>query len=190
MLKLYLDKLDFELLIYNEGVLKHIEYSGFKIDELLIAYHSLDIYIDDSEDDINKKDKLDKLCRTFYNILINYTYDSFCNNPDYLITIDYPLLQIKKGLPKYYTFRKTECLMGIIYYELLNFVIAKNNNINLKFCEHCNSLFKPIGNQKYCDICISNGVPKRERDRKYNNSKKGKEYHQKYAQEKKKKNKK
>ena len=39
MLKLYLDKLDFELLIYNEGVLKHIEYSGFKIDELLIAYH-------------------------------------------------------------------------------------------------------------------------------------------------------
>ena len=74
--------------------------------------------------------------------------------------------------------------MGIIYYELFNFIIAKNNNINLKFCEHCNALFSPSGNQKHCDICIANDIPKKERDRKFNNSEKGKEYHREYYQKK------
>lgn len=193
LLKLYLDKLNFESLIGDQDYLNHIEYSEFKIDELLITYQALDTYINDNEDDLNQKEKLDKLCHTFYNILINYTYNNFCNNPDYLVTVDYPILLKQKGLPRYYTFRKTECLMGIIYYELFNFIIAKNNNINLKFCkyEKCNALFSPRGNQKYCDICIANGIPKKERDRKFNNSKKGKEYHEKYYSEKhKKKNKK
>lgn len=193
LLKLYLDKLNFESLIGDQNYLNHIEYSEFKIDELLIAYQTLDTYINNSEDDLSQKEKLDKLCHAFYNILINYTYNSFCNNPDYLVTIDYPLLLKQKELPKYYTFRKTECLMGIIYYELFNFVIAKNNNINLKFCEYekCNTLFIPSGNQKYCDICIANGIPKKVRDQKYNNSEKGKEYHREYYQKNhKKKNKK
>lgn len=86
----------------------------------------------------------------------------------------------KNNIPKFYLYKSSNCIIGIAYYKLLNIIISNQNDSPFKSCEYCDTTFKTNGNQKFCEKCIGNGIPKKLRDENFRKSDKGKSYYKNY----------
>lgn len=130
--------------------------------------------------DINiTEDTKDFFVNVSLNILIYYVFD-ITKNQDYMVSALMPI----EFSNKFYLYKYSNSLMGVVYYELLNNIVSNNNTLNISECIYCKEMFAKSNNhQDYCEKCIALGIPKKVRDKRFHESKKGKEYHQKYYKE-------
>lgn len=116
-------------------------------------------------------------------ILINYIFN-LSKGADYIVSALRPIELYINKKPKYFLYKSTNCIMGIVYYELLNSLVSDNNNLNIEECVYCHQYFtKNSGNQFHCERCISLNIPKKNRDKSFHSSSKGKIYHKEYYKE-------
>ncbi len=157
-------------IISSVGV-HYLEYEYFNYDNFL-----------DLLNNVNKLsiDNKNEFCYSLLNILIAYIGD-IINNPNYSITNTTPvIIRTCNKVPTFSLYKTSPCIIGVAYYKLLNILISKQNDGLFKSCNHCDTLFKAIGNQRHCDECIDDNIPKKNRDNSFRNSPKGKAYYSEY----------
>lgn len=175
-----------EIKYYSDSLnLREIITSSFEYTNFI---ESIDMDVDSFIDNINGNYKEDdnisniltsKIIPVIQNILITYMLHK-ASFTDFIIE-NHPVLMHNEGsLEKYHMYPEARCLMGIVYYYLIKYIITLKDVVTLEPCPYCRSLFTKERNQKYCKDCQSNGIPKRLRDDKYNKSSQGKEYHHNY----------
>ncbi len=95
------------------------------------------------------------------------------NNYEFQITKQTPYYNEKKGI--YHLYNKANSVMGIAYYQLLLNITSINYKYQ-KICLNpsCINFVTINKNNRYCDECRDNKIPEILKNRRYNNSKKGK----------------
>lgn len=176
-IKYYSDSLNL-----REIVTSDFEYTNF-IETIDMSIDTFVGYIEGDYNEDNIKSArgvfINKIIPTVQNILITYVLNKA--NSTGLIIENHPVLMHNEGrIEKYHMYSEARCLMGIVYYYLIKYIITLKDVVTLEPCPYCRSLFTKERNQKYCKDCQSNGIPKRLRDDKYNKSSQGKEYHHNY----------
>ena len=147
------------------------------------AEYIYDISIEDIEyllPDIHK-DK-NKLFEEVRKLLLSII-DLKLNKNGFIITKQTPIYIEEKY--NYRLYSKAQSLMSIAYYQLLLNITFIDFKLQ-KLCKNptCINFVTVEKNKRYCDYCISKGIPELLKHRKYNASEKGRKRSEKYYQKK------
>ena len=131
----------------------------------------------DKPNDIKYEDK-DNICYYIKHALINYINYEYSKFPIEMSLINEPdkySLNIKSGF-----FKTCENILGLIYFEILNHIVSNRINITYNGCKYCGNIFRKHKNIKYCQTCRESGIPRWIKNKKYEESVKGKKTRAKY----------
>ncbi len=155
--------------------------------KLLNLKNDAEYIFDESIEKINTllpdiKKNQNQLLETVRKLLLSIL-DLKLNKNGFIITKQTPIYIEEKG--NYLLYSKAQSLMSIAYYQLLLNITFIDSKLQ-KICKNptCINFVKKEKNKRYCDYCISHGIPELLKHRKYNASEKGIKRSERYYQKK------
>ncbi len=126
----------------------------------------------------NNIDENAPLFHNLKNLLLNLISKK-ANDYEYIITKQTPYYN--KDKDNYHLYSKANSIMGIAYYQLLLNITSINYRY-MKICRNpeCINFINVEKNYRYCDACRDNKIPQMLKNRRYNNSDKGKKQRHKH----------
>lgn len=146
-----------------EKLSNYIESNNATIDDIYLMLRNTNDF------DINNKDTLCDYIRNAITRYVSHQYNLYPINQEII-----NIYNSKDFYGQYGFIRTVDNLRGILYYELMNYILPNRINASYSSCVHCGAIIYKFGNTKYCNTCRDNHIPDKIKNNKYENSDKGK----------------